>query len=345
MNSPPVTTPWLYSLLEQVVGADLTAVRATCLKRSAAPATSYRLDLAYSRRPPSAPETLIAKFIGSDWDGDDHGPVREPTFYAAYGNRLPAIVPRHYYAGPGERPGEHLLLLADIEPTHRLLRSDHCWQPPELRRAMKAYAGLHHAGRALPGIASGADWHFPRYEQRVVEQVESLPAMITELADWGGWRPLPGIERLVATTLDAIDGRANEPVTLLHNDTAPQNIAFPVDDETAQPLLIDWEMAGRGLPELDLAYLFMQPYDNARAVDRAALLATYYDERDRLGDGRPDRASQQERQRYADRVLALWFVPVAHDRVLRPFPPGSEPHRYWHHMLPVLERRLSELAN
>jgi hypothetical protein len=100
------------------------------------------------------------------------------------------------------------------------------------------------------------------------------------------------------------------------------------------------------MAELDLAYLFMQPYRSAAGIDRPAAESFYWQERTRLGGGREyTQAERRFRQRHANIVLALRQLIVAHYMALAPYPVGSAPHTYWQEMFVVLEERLRELCS
>jgi hypothetical protein len=102
------------------------------------------------------------------------------------------------------------------------------------------------------------------------------------------------------------------------------------------------------MAELDLAYLFMQPYRSAAAIDRPAVQSFYWQERARLGGGghgyEYTGAERCFRQRHADAVLALRQLIIAYHVALAPFPAGSAPHTYWQEMFAVLEERLREMC-
>ena len=57
---------------------------------------------------------------------------------------------------------------------------------------------------------------------------------------------LPDLERVIA----------GEPLTLVHYDAYPPNIAFARHNPQADAVLIDWALASCDLGETDLAFLF-----------------------------------------------------------------------------------------
>jgi aminoglycoside phosphotransferase (APT) family kinase protein len=132
--------------------------------------------------------------------------------------------------------------------------------------------------------------------------------------------------------------------TVLHNDVYPGNVGLPYDPG-GEAALVDWEMVGWGMAELDLAFMFTQPYRSARQIDRTAALDYYWDQRQRLEGRVPGAEERQARQRHADALWALSLVPRAQEVARSPFPPGSAPADYWDAMYGVLYERLADLCS
>ena len=334
------------SHLRDLFGPSLRSVRIEAIKQSATPATVYRLALDSEPAAKLLPNTLIAKRIAPDWRDDVAGHRREIAFYQEWAPRLGTAVPHVFYAGPEPGTDFGIIILEDVAATHRFHASDHVWRSDELRRALRGYARLHVQGAALAGSGPPPGWLFPRYEERVRGRATELPEMIGSLVSAGVCPPLRDVELLIERTLATSEALAGHPVTVLHNDVAPQNIGLRQGAARLPDVcLVDWEMAGWGLPEMDLAYLFMQPFDNTRQVDRTQMLAAYWAERQRLEGGVPPAADRVAVQHHADAVLALWLIPVAYERCRRPFPPGSAPRVYWDRMFAVLGDRLQALTS
>lgn len=334
------------SHLRDLFGSSLRSVRIEAIKQSAAPATVYRLALDNEPAARRLPNTLIAKRIAPGRREDAAGQRREIAFYQDWAPRLGAAIPQVFYAGPDPGTDFGLIILEDVAATHRFHASDHVWRADELRRALRGYARLHVQGAELAESSPLPDWLFPRYEERVRERATELPDMIAALVRAGVCPPLRDVEQLIERTLDTSEALAGQPVTALHNDVAPQNIGLRQGDARLPDVcLVDWEMAGWGLPEMDLAYLFMQPFDNTRQVDRTQMLAAYWVERQRLEGSVPPPADRAAVQHHADAMLALWLIPVAYERCRRPFPPGSAPRVYWDSMFAVLGDKLQALTS
>jgi len=339
-------TAFALSRLRERFNPALRSVRIEAIKQSATPATVYRLTVDNGLNAARYPSTLIAKRIAPDWHDDPQGHRREVAFYQDWSGSLGDSIPTVYFAG-SEPAGDYgLILLEDVAATHRFHAPDHLWQTDELRRALRGYAQLHVLGYNITAGQPAPAWLFPRYETRVIERASKLPEMIDSLVAAEVCPPLRGIEQLIERTVSAIQTWAERPITVVHNDVAPQNIGLR-QGVTGKPdvFLVDWEMVGWGLPEMDLAYLFMQPFGNARNLDREQILDAYWLERKSLEGKLPSREDRAARQRHADAVLALWLIPVAYERYRRPFPPGSMPRVYWDSMFTVLGDRLRALTS
>jgi hypothetical protein len=74
------------------------------------------------------------------------------------------------------------------------------------------------------------------------------------------------------------------------------------------------------------------------------VLEDYWAQRRRLEGEVPTARQRAAAQRHADRLWALYLIPVAHRVARRPFPPGSGPAAYWHEMFGVLDGRLHALC-
>ncbi len=334
-------TVWL-SLARDVFGPHVSSVTVQTLKRSASPATVYRLGLSGVGEGTER-LSVIAKRTASTWADDDHGPTREALFLRLLIAHLGIPHPRVYFAGLVESGASWLTLVEDVTIAYHFWAADHAWPLAELRPILAAYAAFHAHGVAALSTLGAREWLFPPYQRRVVDLAGELPAMTEALARAGIWQPMPCVGRLVERTMRTLEAGA-WPETILHNDVTPANAGLPRDGD-GPALLVDWEMVGTGPAELDLAYMFMQPFDNTRAVDRQTALAWYWEQRRLVSGGIPTAVERTHAQQMADAVLALWLIPVAHRRLLAPFPSGSAPRLYWDSMSHVLERRLRELCS
>lgn len=312
------------------------------IKQSGTPAMIYRVELRHNLNGRS-PHSAILKVIAPEWPGDPLGPDRELNFYTQIRPQLDFDHPELYDAGLDPASQCRFILMEDITPQYLFHPPTHLWTPAEAVVVLRTYAHLHVAGGAAVPAESERAWlwsyHRPPWDsQRLVEMDRYLAAQ-------GVWRSLPGLARLAERTL-AGDGRLRSAgITITHHDVFPPNVALPRLADGRCGAIIDWEMAGWGMAELDLAYFFLQPFRASHQVSRQDALDIYWAERGRLQGGIPPAEERAARQQHADALLALSLLPVAHRSVSQPWPAGSFPRLYWDSMLPILHQRLQELQD
>jgi len=336
MIAGPVTELLDRDFLSRVLGREVHAGRYTTLKQDGLPSAVYRIEVQESR---GKSHYLIVKLVERDWPGDDEGHLREAHFYREIARRLTWNGPPVYYAGLEPAGERHIIVMADCSRTHRFLPATHAWTLDELRPALTAYARLHAGSRELRLSPTERAPLIPRLEERVRRQASALPGMIAELADLGVWPLAPEIEPALGRFLEEMAAYEALPASVLHLDFTPGNVGLPVDP-LAQAIIVDWEMASWGLPEIDLSYVFTQPYGNARFLEREQLLTAYWHTSEELGLDAPTPSQQRERLRYAERLWTLWLIPVARRVARQPFAPGTAPAIYWQKMFPLLYDRL-----
>lgn len=328
------------SFWQRIINTGVCSVSGELLKTSSSPAHVYRIVPAYEPGHAAVP-SVILKTIAPDWPGDPYGADRELTFYTQILPQLDLKHGRIYHTGIDPITRHRLIVMEDLTRRYTFPTYAHLWTPAEMRCVLRAYAHLHVYGEAALPPPEARSWmwtyHQPRWHaDRIVELVAGIVAK-------GVWSPLPGIGRLAEATLAARAQWDQHPMTLVHHDAHPGNAALP-PDLAEEAILVDWEMAGWGLAEIDLAFLFMQPFWNMRYVDRRQALAYYWTQRQALEGKRWPAKERQARQHYADALLALSLVPVAHRMAHHPYPPDSFPARYWRSMFGVLHARLKELV-
>lgn len=334
--------PLSLDLLQRVVDPHIKSFRHTAVKTGAGPSTVFRITLEY---PPCRQglNSVILKSTAPAWPNDPHGADREALVYSALLPNLDIPRLRVYYVGVEPNTGCRQMIMEDISDRYRFPSPAHRWTREEMRCMLRTYARLHVVGRDCLPAAADRTWLYQMALQQRNWSPEELVAKVDALVERGIWSPLAGVERLVERTLAGIASFVGGPTTLLHNDVYPPNVAIPrnlADDA----LLVDWEMAGYGPAELDLAFIFLQPFRSALHLDRAEVLNYYWARRSGL-EGVPRSADEQEAmQRSADAVWALSLVPVACSVAAKPYPSGSAPAAYWDAMFGVLYDRLRTLC-
>jgi hypothetical protein len=256
-----ITPQWLTTVLRAAAVAEAAVldIETRPLGVASAAGDLARLSMAYEPMRPPGPATIIAKAPGS-------GPVqrameaamglfaRERYVYAELASALPVRLPQCYY--PGDLGKQEPMLLEDL----RALRAGD--QVSGLGRAdaerlIDVLAGLHATfWQAAP---PGGD------ASRLVSWADpALGAMLTQLVTSGvAALRQRYAERVPAQILTAIADAAPHwagvlrrcaegPQTFVHNDFRLDNIFFQSD---GQPVVIDWQLAGRCRGTQDLAYL------------------------------------------------------------------------------------------
>ena len=340
-------TPAHYSpsldFLRQVIAPDVGEVTARIIKVSASPSVIYRLTL--ERAGARDIFSVIAKRIAPGWPDDPHGQERECRFYRCLPPCLDLPQPHVYYAGVEPGTNHCIILMADVAEQYRFPPPTHVWTEAEIRPILRTYARLHVQGERCLPPATERGWLIARHEERVRSRADELPQMVATLVERGIWRPLPRFPRLLKQSLADIGRLAGESATLLHNDVYPPNLALPADLARDDALLVDWEMLGWGLAQMDLAFMFLQPFRSHRNLDRGAALDYYWAQRQKLQGRQPTAVAQRTIQRHADALWALWLIPVAYRMALSPYPAGSSPRTYWDSMFGVLEERVQQLCH
>jgi ecdysteroid kinase len=254
-----ITAAWLTDVLRAagVIDGVVGTVVSEPLDVASAVGDLARLSLTYESRP--GPATMIAKAPGSTetqraMDAAMGLFARERFVYSELAGELPVRLPRCYHAGSHD--GRQPMLIEDLRHL----------------RIGDQVAGLerHDAERLVEVLA---DMHAKFWEteppggdaSRLVCWTDPMfGAMLTQLVTSGvGALRARYAERVPAAVLDAIQevapdwanvlGRCAEgPQTFVHNDFRLDNIFFEPDGE---PVVIDWQLAGRCRGTQDLAYL------------------------------------------------------------------------------------------
>ncbi|HET6443940.1 MAG TPA: phosphotransferase [candidate division Zixibacteria bacterium] len=330
------------SLLRSVVSSDIRSVTAEPIKRSSTPAATYRVRL--DSIGAQVPHSVLIKRIDDDWPDDPLGHEREVRFYQLLLPRLDIAHPHIFYAGIEPDSSHQVVIMEDVGNSHHFPPPDHVWTQSEIEMILHAYARLHeHGQHALPSLEERG-WMMDRHENRLYETAEKLPHMVEKLVAQNIWSKMPGFGRLLERTLHDAQMFSSHPVTVLHNDVYPPNCGLPMTN-TRDVTLLDWEMVGWGLEELDLGFMFLQPFGSHRVLDRKEANSCYWRERERLGSPGHSSVERQKRQEFADSLWSLWLIPVAYRMAESPYPVGSTPRNYWTSMFKVLGDRLQILSH
>ncbi len=333
----PVSTEFLRQVLDPAIReASVLPVKTDDIS----PNAIFRVVPQYARGHAGV-SSVIVKTIEPDWPDDPWGADRESLFYSKLYPKLDVRKVQIYYAGVDPATRRRMVVMEDLGDAFRFTPHGHVWTPAEAACLLRTYARLHDEGRDCLPPAADWEWLHEPYNARL--DLEAVPGMVQELVERGIWEPLPLLDRLIEVVRAALPRLADQPVTLLHNDVAPPNIAFPRDLE-GEGVILDWHDAGWGMAELDLAYLFIQPFRPARRLDKAWALDYYWSCRRALEGYSQDPAERRTIQEHADAVLALSLLPVARKVAANPYPTGSYQKAHWDSQYGILYNRLVELC-
>jgi hypothetical protein len=99
------------------------------------------------------------------------------------------------------------------------------------------------------------------------------------------------------------------------------------------------------MPEFDLAYLDLQPFESGRGVPRPDVLDLYWCYRSEIDSDIPSPEERHARQFHADVVFTLWLTASASRVATRPYPEGTYPQMHWASQFGIVYNRLRTLAN
>jgi thioester reductase-like protein len=132
------------------------------------------------------------------------------------------------------------------------------WDTPRLAAAIEGLATLQAAGAAVRDAPAGATL----VPERTAATMASMADLWAALAEYAGGRFRswsPGAARVQRELVETLDRWWPQvlalPQTLVHNDFNPRNLALRITGRGWRLCAFDWELAGYGLPQRDLAEL------------------------------------------------------------------------------------------
>jgi hypothetical protein len=286
------------------------------------------------------PSSVIIKWIGPDWPLDPHGADREYRFYQQLHPRLSIQKPHLLFLGIDAETQARLIVMEDLSLRCSIPHYSHIWTTAEFRCLLQAYAHLHSRGETWLPPPEERGWMLP--PQKTHWQTEEILTAAETITSTGVWKPLPGLDRLACQAVATSRRWQDYPVTLLHYDGAPANIALPYGLE-GEAVLIDWQDVTWGIAELDLAYLFNQPFGSARQIERQPALDYYWEQRYKWSGWIPSLAERRAVQRHADILMSFTLLQVGTQAALYPHPAGSFPRIYWDSQFINLRQHLQQM--
>lgn len=324
-------------LLKQALGNDVQDCRAELIKVALGWSRVYRVTL--SRQGHSARETVVVKTIDPNGPATSLEAERELRFYQIIHPALCIPKPEVYFLTTDPATGFHIIVMEDLSRTHHFPMHPYQWSHVELQSVLRAYARLHTSEiESLNYI-----WLAPRHENQLY--FEKIPEQVATVQRAGIWGELDELPYLIEYARESCKKYSDETMNLLHGDTTPANSALPPNPDSQSTTLIDWQDVGVGMPEFDLAYLDLQPFESARLIPRSELLDIYWRFRAAIDpENVPTSAERRARQLHADVVNTLWLTAPASRVALRPYPEGTYPHMHWSSQYGIVYNRLKSLC-
>ena len=279
MHAEPCDLP--IEFWREILRAPLARVETTIIKEGYLPSAVYRVQLESADE--ATPRSVILKCARPPWGDDASRREREYCVYAELVSQIPIRQATRYFSQLGDESNHTHIVMQDLADDYIFYPETHAWTWSEAQAMLRVLAQLHSAGERL----------------RVSERAYLMPRLCTR---WSPSRAREMFADLLNTSwlharmiradshvdaaLNALPRlehiAANEPLTLVHYDIYPPNVAFTRNATQPDAVLIDWAAATADIAEIDLAFLFQQPYKSARLLDWRTALRFYWDERARL---------------------------------------------------------------
>lgn len=324
-------------LLRQALGNNVQDCHAELIKVALGWSRVYRVTLAQQGH--STRASVVVKTIDPNGPANALEAERELRFYQILHHELCIPKPQVYFLTTDEATGFHVIVMEDLSSTHRIPTHPYQWTRAELASVLLAYVRLHTS--KLKSLDHA--WLASRFERQL--NFEIIPEQARAVQRAGIWGDLAELPNLIAYARESCKKYADEKITLLHGDTTPANALLP-QDLTQPVVLIDWQDVGVGMPEFDLAYLDLQPFESARLIPRSELLDIYWHFRAKIDSPKvPSPEERRARQLHADVVNTLWLINPASRAALHPYPEGTYPHMHWASQHKIVYDRLKSLAN
>ena len=275
--------------------------------RRGTPTGLFTCKVAYSRRGEPLTLDLIAKTKASDDDaievgealarlcsprladvvrehreaiGLRHSHVREVGLYRTAPEPLRRHMPACYASWRRDDERDWGVLIERLDGMALMDAADDParWRSAHVDAAIDDLATIHAAGLACVDDRRAMPWLAPRRSAADMRAMTPLWVALAEHAApqfgaWAGHEMVARHGQLAATAgvwWSAIDAA---PMTLVHQDCNPRNIALAHDEATGFRLVAyDWELAGFGAPQRDLAEwlcFVLPPHVEPRVVVRA----------------------------------------------------------------------------
>ena len=330
-------------LLRQAFGNDIGDCQVELIKTALGWSRVYRVSLIHRGQADSRRESVIVKTIDPNGPGTPRDAERELRFYQTLHPTLPIPKPEVYFLTTDKATGFHVIVMEDLASTHHIPSHPYQWRRAELKSVLQAYAYLHTSHVETLEYA----WLVPRHEGML--DFEKIPEQVAIVQRAGIWKEVRELSQVIAFACESCKRYAGAKINLLHGDTTPTNAPLPKNLDAAYPervhpaTLIDWQDVGVGMPEFDLAYIDLQPFESGRLIPRSELLDLYWQARAEIDSEIPCGDERRIRQLHADVVTTLWLTSAASRVTLHPFPEGTPQRLHWDSQYGIVYNRLNTL--
>ena len=326
-------------LLRQAFGNNIQSCHAELIKVALGWSRVYRVTLSHKGQGHLPRKTVVVKTMDPNGPPTPLEAIRELHYYEILHPKLSIAKPEVYFLTTDEATGFHTIVMEDLSPTHRIPTHPYQWTREEIKSVLRAYAYLHTSSVESLGYA----WLAPRHEDGL--DFEKIPEQVAAVQRAGIWGDLPWLHDLIDYARESCRRYSNAKLALLHGDTTPANAALPKALASAPATLIDWQDVGIGMPEFDLAYIDLQPFESGRLLSRSELLDLYWCYRREIDSDTPSPEERCARQLHADVAMTLWLTAPASRVALQPYPEGTYPHMHWSSQYGIVYNRLKSLAH
>ncbi|MCY3562104.1 MAG: aminoglycoside phosphotransferase family protein [bacterium] len=220
----------------------------------------------------------------------------EVRFYRTLAPGVPVRVPECLHAShDGTR---FMVVLEDLNGRANLPTGGDACTARQALNAINALADLHAFGWGRPQRGSASGWLLAQAErERALGAWLRVPLIRRGLDLAGEQVPAPlavGLLRYARQHKTADRRLSEPPLTLIHNDCHPGNLAFAAED---QPIFLDWQMVRAGQWARDVAYFCALALDPADRRSGEGLLLDRYRRRLHAAGG-PDLAAGDAHEAY-----------------------------------------------
>ena len=312
-----ITAQWLTEALDSIDAIEKAAVKSFQISpigvKQGFTGTLFRFELDYVDGENKGPASLVAKF--SPVDAEERNALRainlrETSFYRALAAEQNLPIATCYYADFDHETGASILLLQDLSDMRTVDFLDGC-SLEDVRTAVRALAKIHATWWNRPALeemtwlSSIEDYPYQDWWDQYPQEISTL---LPEL-------PIPPAffefgDRFAANLRRILDRLEGAPRTLIHRDIHVDNLLFGETASQPEVVLVDWQVAGRGLGVSDIAYLLISslPIDQRRLAERQ-LVQSYH--RFLLEAGIRDYSFEQCWSDYIISAVAKLFISVA----------------------------------